>query len=144
MIQPTVSVRKSDEVSTNRTARRVDRPRDPRSTPLYRVLVDHLETLLAIEKDDPMALRSRQGLGPLPAHVERTARAFFRFDPSHNEVKVLPGDREGIIDLASPRPETAFRAGGIRLQASGFRQVVVSHSLDIHPEAPHLFLTPDA
>jgi hypothetical protein len=54
----------------------VYRPRDPRSTPLHRILVDHLETLLAIDEDDPMALRSCQGLGPLPAHVERAARAY--------------------------------------------------------------------
>jgi hypothetical protein len=41
-------------------------------------------------------------------------------------------------------PKLRFGAGGIRHQASGFRQLVVSPSLDIHLEGPFVFLMPYA
>jgi hypothetical protein len=47
------------------------RPRDPRSTPLHRILVDHLETLLAVHED-----RFESRYGRLPSHVDQSARAY--------------------------------------------------------------------
>jgi hypothetical protein len=43
-----------------------------------------------------------------------------------------------------PVPKLRFVPGGIRHQASGVRQVVVSRSLDIRQEDPFVFLMPDA
>ena len=47
------------------------RPRDPRNTPLYRLLVDHLETFLAVYED-----RYEHRFGPLGTHVERQIEAY--------------------------------------------------------------------
>ena len=47
------------------------RPRDPRNTPLYRLLLDHLETFLAVYED-----RYEHRFGPLGTHVERQIQAY--------------------------------------------------------------------
>lgn len=47
------------------------RPRDPRSTSLHRILVDHLETLLAVHED-----RFESRFGYLPSIVDSAARAY--------------------------------------------------------------------
>ena len=49
----------------------VYRPRDPRNTPLYRILVDHLETLLAVYEE-----QFEPRFGRLGEHVERQVRAY--------------------------------------------------------------------
>ena len=47
------------------------RPRDPRNTPLYRLLLEHLETFLAVYED-----RYEHRFGPLGTHVERQIQAY--------------------------------------------------------------------
>ena len=49
----------------------VYRPRDPRRTPLYRLLVDHLETFEAVYED-----RYESVYGPLGSHVARQVAAY--------------------------------------------------------------------